>query len=135
MRARHILMMHLSERQVSWRKMLVAIPLQNHAARVHRETNGTVVLSVPLRHPWWQFPPITWVIKLSTERICRLDETGTLLWDLCDGTRTVETIIEAFSVRYALTFHEARLSVTGYLKQLVQRSALVIEQQALVDAW
>ena len=128
MGAKKAVLPHLSVQQVSWRKMLEATPLRNMAASVYREKNGLVVLTVPLQHPWWQFPPITWVIKLDTERKVRLDEIGTELWEQSDGSRTVEEIIEAFSVRYALTFHEARLSVTGHLKQLIQRSVLVIQQ-------
>lgn len=120
---------HLTVQQVSWRKMLLAVPLRNMAASVYREKNGRVILTVPLQRARWQVAPITWIIKLDTERKTRLDEMGTELWELCDGTRTVEEIIEVFSTRYALTFHEARLSVNEQLKQLIQRSALVIEQQ------
>ena len=129
MAAKQAILPHLTATQVSWRRMLVAVPWRNMAARVQREANGFVVLSVPLLRPWWQVPPITWVLKLGTERNIRLDEMGTMLWDLCDGTRSVEAVIEAFSARYALTFHEARLSVTGHLREIIQRGALLIEQE------
>ena len=55
-----------------------------------------------------------------------LDRIGRTVWDLCDGQRTVERVVEEFAGRYGLTFHEARVSVTTYLKELVQRGALVM---------
>jgi hypothetical protein len=38
----------------------------------------------------------------------------------------VEEIVEAFAARHRLTFHEARLSVTAFLRQLTWRGLVVI---------
>jgi hypothetical protein len=110
---------------VSWRKSLLGVPVRNEAAGVVDE-GDTVRLSVALRRPWWLVPPISWIIKPRGDRAFGLDELGTEVWRLCDGERTVEQIIEAFAERHRLTFHEGRVSVMTYLKELMRRGLLVI---------
>lgn len=110
---------------VSWRRSLSGVPLRNEAAGVVDE-GDEVRLSVALKRSRWLVPPISWVIKPRGEKTVRLDELGTEVWRLCDGERTLERIIDEFAERHSLTFHEARVSVTGYVKELMQRGALVI---------
>ena len=56
----------------------------------------------------------------------RLDRLGSQVWQLCDGVRTVEDVVDEFARLHRLTFHEARASVTAYLKMLVQRGVLAM---------
>jgi hypothetical protein len=46
---------------------------------------------------------------------------------LCDGSKSIETIIDEFAEQYSLTFHESRVLITGFIKMLVQRGALAME--------
>ncbi len=48
------------------------------------------------------------------------------MWNLCDGQRSVEDIIDEMSRRHRLSFHEARVAVTGLLRELIRRGALAI---------
>ncbi len=113
----------------SWRRMLEATPVVNEAAQVTPDGPGLAV-TVPLQAPPGRAKPLSWLLLARKERTVRLDALGKQVWDLCDGTRTVEGIVDAFAQRHHLTFHESRVSVTEYLKRLVQRGALAV---ALVE--
>ena len=112
--------------EANWRPMLDARMVQNDAADVARETDGTVVIKVATVRPRWMVPPLRWIVPYKPERILRLDKLGSLVWELCDGRRTVEQIIDRFAERHHLSFHEARVSVTSYLKELLSRGALAV---------
>jgi len=112
---------------VSWRPMLQAVPRRNAAADAVRRPDGTLAVHVRLRRPRWAVPPITWVVHLTGRRTVNLDAVGTAVWDWADGRHTVEDVIDEFSRRYSLTFHEARAAVTGFLGSLVKRGVLAIE--------
>jgi len=56
-----------------------------------------------------------------------LDRLGSWVWKLCDGNRNVEQLVDDFAAAEGLSFHEARVAVTGYLKTLIQRGALAVE--------
>ena len=104
-----------------------------HNAAVEATQDGAEGLSISVRtrRPRYLAPPLSWIVPLRPTRVVRLDRVGSQVWALCDGTRTVEEVVEAFAARHRLTFHEARVAVTGYLRQLVHRGALAM---ALADA-
>jgi hypothetical protein len=114
--------------QADWRRMLDAAPLRNRAAAVKTDGNGERSITVPRERPWWlRIPLVGWAVAVGEKRTLRLDRLGSEVWDLCDGQRTVEGIVDDFAQRHRLTFHEARAAVTVYLKTLVQRGALALE--------
>jgi len=106
--------------------MLSAQPVPNAAAETVREASGELAVAVRRKRPRWHVPPLSWVVPLKPTRTVRLDPLGAQVWALCDGERTVEAIVDAFAVEHGLSFHEARVAVTGYLSQLVQRGALAV---------
>ena len=110
----------------SWRRTLEAVPIRNSAARLVERGEGELCLAVPVRRPRWMVPPISWVVPLAAERRVRLDRLGCEVWDLCDGRRSVEEMVDAFAARHALSFHEARVAVTGYLRELLRRGLLAV---------
>ena len=55
-----------------------------------------------------------------------LDHLGVEVWERCDGTRTVEQVVDEFAQKHALSFHESRVMVTEYLRELIQRGVLAI---------
>ncbi len=109
----------------SWRDMLTARPVRNHAADVTLD-GDTLSVSVPLRRPGFLVPPLSWIVRPGAARRLVLDTLGKQVWEQCDGQRTVEQIVDAMSEAHDLTFHEARVATTNYLKQLVERGALAI---------
>lgn len=112
----------------SWRRMLEARPLANAAARPEPDAAGGVVVHVPRKKSPYR-PPLSWIVRVRRERRVEMDTLGAFVWRLCDGTRTVGQIVDAFAQRHRLTFHEARVAVTGYLAALIQRGVLAIQLQ------
>lgn len=114
----------------TWSRMLKAVLLPNQAVRfVRDEADGAISLTVPTRRPAFLFPPISWVIRPPKERLTILDRTGAMIWKMCDGRRTVEEIVERFAISHHLSFHESRVSVTGYMKSLLQRGIVAVSMQ------
>lgn len=110
-----------------WLPTLRAIPRRNLAAQATTETGTGVCVRVSQRRPSFMKIPLSWFIPFKETRVHRLDELGGDVWRMCDGHRNVESVIDEFSARYSLSFHEARVAVTGYLRLLVQRGILAVE--------
>ena len=58
------------------------------------------------------------------EKRIRLDEAGSLVWELCDGEKTVKEIVDSLCERYKLLPREAELSLSSYLRSLSQRGLI-----------
>ena len=110
----------------SWKQMLAARPVQNAAANVERTDADSLKITVQKQKPRFMVPPLSWVMTPKLYRTVVLAGLGREIWDLCDGSRTVEEVVDAFADRYRLSFHESRAAVTGYMKLLVQRGALAM---------
>ncbi len=110
----------------SWRTMLEACPVHNHAARQDRDRRNKLMLTIQRKKPKALIPPFSWILRMNMTSRLQLDKLGVCIWDLCDGNRSVEEIIDKFAEEFQLTFHEARVSVTNYIKDLMQRGALVL---------
>lgn len=59
-----------------------------------------------------------------SERIINLDKIGSIVWDLCDGERTIGDIAKYFVEKYKLLPEEAEISLTAYLNQLSRRGLI-----------
>jgi len=116
----------VAARHRGWKHSLLATPVKNAAIRFERLGDDGVMISVQRKKPRYLIPPISWLIKINMTRRIQLDRLGLFIWESCDGEHDVESIVDAFARRYRLTFHEARVSVTSYIKDLVQRGALVL---------
>lgn len=111
----------------AWDAMLKAVLLPNRAARVVREEpDGSLTLAVPTRKPPFMHRLFSWLIRVPKERLTVLDPIGAAIWRSCDGKRSVEEIVEKFATFYHLSFHESRVSVTGYVTTLLQRGVLAV---------
>lgn len=128
---------------VTLRRWLAAVPTPNGAVREQpphpasprsadrepeaaRAAERGVTLFVPLRRRWWSRGPVGWLLPLRTRRGVALDALGTRVWRACDGQRSVGQIVHDFADRQNLGFHEARLLVSTFLRQLTERSLLVL---------
>ncbi|MCE5277868.1 MAG: PqqD family protein [Planctomycetaceae bacterium] len=105
---------------------LRTVPRLNASLDVERRSSGKVVVEVPMEKPWYMVPPVTWVLPIPNGRRIELDALGAGVLDLCDGRRSVEKIIELFASGHKLTFREAQLSVTQFLRQLTRRGIVVL---------
>lgn len=106
--------------------ILHAVPHVNEAMTLTSRPGGAVVAAVPMKRPKYLVPPISWVLPFSPVRKVELDRLGASVLEMCDGRRTVEKIVENFAAGHKLTFREAQLSVTQFLRQLTHRGLVVI---------
>lgn len=108
------------------RTTLKAIPHRNEAMKLERRPDGTALATVPMRRPKFLVPPLSWLLPYSDCRRVELDPLGVGVLDLCDGKRTVESIVEKFAAANKLSFREGQLSVVQFLNQLSQRGLVAI---------
>lgn len=111
----------------AWDEMLKAVLIPNRAARVVREEpDGSLTLAVPTRKPSFFRGLINWLVRVPQERLTVLDPLGAGIWKACDGKRSVEAIVVRFATFHHLSFHESRVSVTGYVTSLLRRGVLAV---------
>lgn len=124
-----------SHPDANWKRVLEAVPQKNTAAIVKYknqnphgdpQTADVVTIIVKNIRPAYLVPPVSWFVPYKPQREITLDKLGTYLWNLCDGKKNVEQIVDEFKAHYDLTFHEAKTCVTDYLKKLIQRGILAV---------
>lgn len=104
---------------------LGSVPLRNEAIEAERDDDGNVRLIIPRRESWW-VKALSRVFYVPKTHRLSLDEIGTFVLDLCDGSRDVRAIIRALCARYQLHRKEAEVSVVAYLRQLAKRGIVGI---------
>ncbi|MEX0746221.1 MAG: PqqD family protein [Phycisphaeraceae bacterium] len=121
-------------KRMSSEVLLDAVPVVNRAVRTERHEK-TLLLIVPIQQRWWMGPPLSWVFPFREERRIALDAQGQEVWRSCNGRRTTEQVIERFAKKYNVRFHDARISVTQFLRTLVHRRvvALMLPESAEAD--
>ncbi len=112
--------------KVAVSQFLSSRPCPNTAAERTSRPDGGTIVKVPMNRPGWLVPPLSWLLPFSENRRLRLDAIGTQVLQMCDGDRTVETIIEQFAVKNKLSFREAQLPVTQFLQQMTERGVIAI---------
>ena len=111
----------------TWKEMLTAVLYRNLKVTAEWNTGHTqLTIKVPTKRPGYLVPPISWVVRPPAFRSLILDPVAADLWEWCDGQRNVEQVIELFARKHNLTFHESRVSVTSYLKELVKRGVFAV---------
>ena len=110
----------------TWKSMLDAVPCRNEAAEAAPDGASMVELAVKKKKPFFLVWPITLLIRPNLKKRVVLDKIGTEIWSMCDGALTVENIIDRFSKKYSLSFHESRVAVTDYIRSLVRRGILAM---------
>ncbi len=117
----------LKPKQADWTaQTLSAIPHANRSMQLQRRGNGTGLATIPLQKPAYLIRPLTWILPFSSVRRVELDRLGLSVFDLCDGRRTVEVIIEEFAIRHKLSFREGQLPVMQFLRELTNRGIVAI---------
>jgi len=114
------------DKDVEIKAILHAVLVRNEALRIETPGERNLLVYVPLRQRWFMRPPFSWLLRFSKERAVALDALGREVWEACDGKMTTERIIERFAARHRLSFHEARLSVMEFLRQLTRRGMIVV---------
>ncbi len=71
---------------------------------------------------------LQWLVSRPIYRQVELDEIGSFVWQLCDGSRTVNEIAESLQQRYQLERREAFASLAEFLNQLQRRGLIKFEE-------
>ena len=66
------------------------------------------------------------ILPLSDFKNLELDWVGRSVFNLIDGRRTVEDIIDAHMERWHLSFFESRAGVMQFLRDLVKRGVVAL---------
>ncbi len=83
--------------------------------------NGTIVRSRMAAHRVVDGQTI--IVLTRTSEAMVLNATGTLVWDLSDGTRDVDAVAREVSARYEVSEEAARLDVEVLYQQLIEAGA------------
>ena len=95
-------------------------------ARVLALVRELVLVRVPRRQDRWGNFIAKW-FKLPDDKKIELDQIGSDVWELCDGTHSVESIASRISKSYQLNKRQAEASVTAYLKMLADRRLIGLQ--------
>ncbi len=106
---------------------LSMIPVRNSQVQEKEFGDGLIRLSYPLAvKPW--FGKLAESVGLWDKRPMikqlELDEMGSFVWSLIDGSHSVQAIADAFVSQYKVQQREAELSVTAFIKNIGQRGII-----------
>jgi hypothetical protein len=112
------------EPKISRKRMFASVPVRNPSAEVKAFEEG---IRVTLTRDQTRMP---WYVKMMPSppptRTFELDAIGALVWDLCDGSRTVAEIADALAEEKKLEVKEAEVALVNYLRMLVKRGIIGI---------
>ncbi len=120
--------------RVSRGQVLGARPVRNprvewERGRLHEDRPEVVLLRVPRRADrWGNF--LARVFRLPFHRKIELDEMGSDVWEMCDGTLTVDALTRAVCAKYRLNRRQGEASVTAYMRMLAERRLLALKTGA-----
>ena len=111
--------------KITREQMLCVRPQRNPKvewAREPRRSDEALValLRIPRLRGRWADLVAKWLTVPDFKKV-ELDEIGSDVWEMCDGSHTVETIAKAIGVSYRLNKRQAEVSVTAYLRMLAER--------------
>lgn len=106
---------------------LRVIPVKSRMVTDMRLDSGEVIVTYPVAVRPWMAKVIKVVGRRPSKPMTRqlqLDLLGTVVWDLLDGQRSVQMLIERFAAEYKLQTREAEISVTQFLRELGRRGII-----------
>lgn len=103
-------------------EFLKMVPVRNPGLKWEKDEDGKIQLFVPLQQPKEKKGKLMSKLAPSpTEKKIQLDKIGSIVWELCDGERSMEGIIESLHQEYKLLPSEAEVSLNAYFNQLSKR--------------
>ena len=106
---------------ISRNEFLKITPVRNPYLKWKSE-KGVVKISIPRNKP--EKSLVSKISKPPKEKKIELDKIGSIVWDLCDGKRTVEEVAGILHERYKLLKSEAELSLNTYFNSLSKRGLM-----------
>jgi len=117
--------------KVSRTQVLASRPVRNPLIKWDREaraaeTPPVALLRIPRRRDRFGNLVAKW-FRLPEFRKLELDEIGSDVWEMCDGTNSVESLTKAICTKYGLNRRQAETSVTAYLRMLAERRLIALK--------
>lgn len=112
-------------RRPSRAEAMAAIPVRNDALRWFWEEEEVKVFIPRKKGPLGDI--LARMLRLPDEKPVVLDRVGSGIWDLCDGTHNVESLLMFVQRRHKLSRRETEVSVSAYLKILAERRLIAIK--------
>ena len=113
--------------RLSKQSALAAIPVQNREVTTEVTASGHILIRYPVTmRPWmakWlrRFKGTSPQIRF---RKLQLDNLGTDVWQMIDGKRTVQDIIDKFAQIHQLQSAESESAITQFLRDLGKRGLI-----------
>ncbi|MCX8053306.1 MAG: PqqD family protein [Armatimonadetes bacterium] len=107
--------------KIDRKQALAVVPVRNPLIEWERK-GKEIHLTIPVRNDRIAKLVKRLVRNLPDKRQVALDEVGSRVWELCNGERNINEIVESVSKDYKLTRREAEASVTMFLQTLAKRS-------------
>jgi len=73
------------------------------------------------------------VVLADSGEVKILNEVGTRVWELADGSRRVQEIIETIVSEFDVSLDQAVQEVTQFVEELVHAKMLVVHDQPLIS--
>lgn len=96
-------------------------PVRNPKLRWEKKEEGTFSIFIPLEQPEGKKRGLSKLAPAPKEKQIQLDKVGSIVWELCDGERTMQDIVEHLHEEYKLLPSEAEVSLNAYFNQLSKR--------------
>ena len=103
--------------------MLKARPVRNNLIEWSKADNDTISLVFPQKKTLW-VKVVSKIFMLPKSRVVALDEVGSVVWIMCDGNNSIESIVKALCNKYKLTRKEAETSLLAYFRKLGKRGMI-----------
>lgn len=109
---------------------LSGVPVVNPVVTVTERDNSTLLLEYPLAFKPLFSELLKKFSKQEEQEVIKkleLDEMGSEVFALIDGTQTVRNIILTFAKDKDITLQEAETAITTYLRELGKRKIIAIK--------
>lgn len=73
------------------------------------------------------------IVLADAGKVNVLNPVGTRVWELSDGSHTIQQIIETIADEFEVTLQDAHVDVQEFLETLVQDKMVVIEELPMLD--
>lgn len=119
---RHLPFLKIRPPIVDRKAAMTLRPGRNSLLTYEKREGGEVILTIPQNERAGRVTKAVarW-LKMPRDRKVELDEVGGYVWELCDGTYTVDNIVQKTAKHYKMNRREAEVSVTMFLQMLHER--------------
>ena len=119
---KHLPFLKIRPPDVDRKAAMTLRPGRNSLLTYEKGEGGEIILTIPQNErAGIVTKAVARWLKMPTTRKVELDEVGAFVWELCDGSHTVDSIVQRTAKHYKMNRREAEVSVTMFLQMLHER--------------